>query len=326
MSDPFYILSIDGGGLRGAFAAHILKRVEEELAIDWRDRFGLIAGTSTGSILAAGLACGQSAATLAEFYSQHGRAVFTPHPLARPDIWRLFRSRYRNGELKELLELVFKDVTLGQVPVPLVLPAVDIVNGCAHVFKSKYDDGFVRDPNVRVADAVLASCSAPAYFDPHLVEDKYLLIDGGLWANNPSLMAAVDAHYRLGIPLKDLRVLSVGTGKSKAYYPLSAGKWRDRLVRSWQGWGLLTRWRGIQLLDLIFNLQSETAHNTLCLLLKESPLEPKQVLRITFESDRPLPMDDAAKTADWVAKADQLFTHLASQISRFLSTQGGRHE
>ena len=320
MSEPFYILSIDGGGLRGAFAAHLLSRVEEELAIDWRHRFGLMAGTSTGAILAAGLACGQSAATLAEFYSQHGGAVFTPHPLARLDPWKLLGSRYSSGKLKELLEQVFKDATLGQVPVPLIVPAVDIVNGCVHVFKSKYSDGFVRDPNVRVVDAVLASCSAPTYFNPHLLEDKYLLTDGGLWANNPSLVATVDAHYRLGIPLEALRVLSIGTGNSKAFYPLSAGKWRDRLVRSWQGWGLLTRWRRSQLLDLVFNLQSETAHNTLCLLLKESPLESKQVLRITFESDSPLPLDDAAKTNDWTAKADHQFTHLEPQISRFLST------
>ena len=48
MSEPFYILSIDGGGLRGAFAAHVLKRVEEELDMDWSRCFGLMAGTSTG--------------------------------------------------------------------------------------------------------------------------------------------------------------------------------------------------------------------------------------------------------------------------------------
>ena len=320
MSDPFYILSIDGGGLRGAFAAHVLKRMEEELRIDWRTRFGLMAGTSTGAILAAGLACGQSAANLAEFYDNRGPAVFTPQLLARLDRLRLFKSRYTNRKLKELLEQVFKDTTLGQVPVPLILPAVDIVNGCVHVFKSKYSDSFVRDPNMRVADAVLASCSAPTYFHPHLVVEKYLLADGGIWANNPSLVAAVDAHYRLGISIEDLRVLSIGTGIGKAYYPLSAGKWRDRLVRSWQGWGLLTRWQGSRLLDLILNLQSETAHNTLCLLFRESPLESKQVLRITFESDRPLPMDDVARTGDWIAKADHQFTHLHTQISRFLST------
>lgn len=317
MGDPFYILSIDGGGLRGAFAAHILQRMEKELRLDWPSHFGLMAGTSTGAILAAGLACGKSAATLAELYRTRGSAVFTPRRPARINVWRLFQSDYRSSELKALLDEVFGDVTLGQVPVPLILPAVDIVNGCVHVLKSRYDDDFIRDPEVRVADAVLASCSAPTYFDPHFVAE-YLLADGGLWANNPSLVAAIDAHYRLGRSLEDLRVLSVGTGTGKAYYPLSRGKWRDRLVCSWQGWGLLTRWRGAQLLDLILNLQSEAAHNALCLLFRESPRESKQVLRVSFESDSPLSMDQPEKTKDWIAKADREFTHMKSQLTRFL--------
>ena len=321
MSNPFNILSIDGGGLRGAFAAHVLQRMEEELRMDWTGCFGLMAGTSTGSILAAGLACGESATTLAKLYNDQGRAVFMPHPLARLDPMRLFRSRYGHRRLRELLEQVFKDMTLGQVAIPLIVPAVDVVNGCVHVFKSKYDDGFVRDPSVRVADAVLASCSAPTYFNPHMVADKYLLADGGLWANNPSLVALVDAQYRLRVPLEDVRILSIGTGTSKAFYPLSAGgKWRDRL-RDRFGWGLATRWCGSRLLDLILNLQSENTHNTVCLLLNESPLEPTQVLRITFDSDRPLPMDAPAKTKDWIAKADHQFTHLAPQISRFLDAR-----
>ena len=86
---------------------------------------------------------------------------------------------------------------LGQVKIPLILPAVDIGNGCVHVLKSNYDPTFTRDYKVRVSDAVLASCSAPTYFDPIVIDDKYRLVDGGLWANNPSLVATIDAKYRL---------------------------------------------------------------------------------------------------------------------------------
>ena len=78
MNKPFYILSIDGGGFRGLFAAHLLKRIEEAWQIDWRSRFRLLAGTSTGAILSAGLACGKTAVQLAEFYKTHGEAIFTP--------------------------------------------------------------------------------------------------------------------------------------------------------------------------------------------------------------------------------------------------------
>ena len=322
MSTPFYILSIDGGGFRGIFAAHILKRMEEEWQIDWQSRFGMLAGTSTGAILAAGLACGKTAVQLAGFYETHGREIFTPRRWSRFAPFRLFTSRYSSGRLKKLLEQELGDTLLGQIDIPLILPAVDIGNGCVHVLKSKYDPTFTRDYKVRVSDAVLASCSAPTYFDPVVVDDKYRLIDGGLWANNPSLAAIIDANYRLKIPLENIRVLSIGTGKSKAFYPRSEGKFRDYLLRSWQGWGFVTRWQRSKFIDLILNLQSENAHNMLCLLFGESPIEPKQVLRLNFESDRSLPLDLVSKRNDWISEADHIFTHQSPRIAKFLSITG----
>ena len=190
-----------------------------------------------------------------------------------------------------------------------------------HVFKSIYDDSFVRDRQVRVAKAVLASCAAPLYFDPIVVDDRYQLVDGGIWANNPSLAATIDAHYRLGIPLEAIRVLSIGTGKSRAFYPLSHGKWKGHPCRL-LGWGLLTRWRHARLIDLILNLQSDTAHNMLCLLLGVSPLDSRHVLRVTFESDRPLPMDCTNMGKDWISKADHDFTRGSHKIRNF--SRGGR--
>ncbi len=322
MSDAFYILSVDGGGFRGLFSAHLLERMEEEWKLDWHARFHMFAGTSTGSILTAGLACGHSAAKLAQFYKRHGETIFTPRFCSRFDLLKIFASRYSSRTLHALLEKELGNTTLGEISVPLILPSVDIGNGCVHVFKSRYASGFVRDPNVRVADAVLASCSAPTYFDPHIVDGKYQLTDGGLWANNPSLVAAIDAHYRLNIPLERVRILSIGTGKSKTFYPRSARLWKDWFIRSWQGWGLTTRWQRGKLLDLILNLQSDAAHNMLCLLLGENPPKSKRVCRLTFESDQPLPMDSARKLDDWIARADHVFTHNASRIADFLSISG----
>ena len=321
MSKPFYILSIDGGGFRGLFAAHLLKRIEEEWQLNWRSHFRVLAGTSTGAILAAGLACGKTALQLAEFYETYGKVIFTPRLRSRFDLLKLFTSRYPSNNLRTLLEGILGDTTLGQVNTPLILPSVDIGNGCVHVFKSKYHGEFVRDRKVRVSDAVLASCSAPTYFDPVVVDGKYQFADGGLWANNPSLVAVIDAHYRLKVPLEKVRVLSIGTGKSRAFYPRSQGKWKDRLVGSWQGWGLLSRWRSSKFVDLIFNLQSDNAHNMLCLLLGESPRNSKRVLRLTFEADQPLPLDCVRKQDDWITKADYVFTHESPTIAKFLSIE-----
>ena len=269
MNKPFYILSVDGGGFRGLFAAHLLKKMEEAWRIDWGRRFGLLAGTSTGAILTAGLASGVSAADLTEFYKTHGKVIFRLRTRSRFDILKLCTSRYSSKTLKDLLDDVFRNKTLGDIAVPLILPSVDIGNGCVHVLKSKYHGEFVRDHNVRVSDAVLASCSAPTYFDPHVVNDTYQLVDGGLWANNPSLVAAIDAHYRLGIAFEEIRVLSIGTGKSTTFYPRwiqqkSTGKWKDRLFCSWKGWGFATRWGDSKFIDMVLNLQSDNSHNMLC--------------------------------------------------------------
>ena len=321
MSTPFYILSIDGGGFRGLFAAHILKRIEESLTIDWTKHFGLLAGTSTGALLAAGLASGCSAQFLAQCYCRHGNQIFKRRILSFFDRRQLFMSRYSNKVLKDLLIDVFHNKTLGEIDTPLILPAVDIGNGCVHVFKSAFDERFVRDQNVLIADAVLASCSAPTFFDPYFLSNTYQLADGGLWANNPALVATLEARNRLGIPIDEIRVLSVGTGTSKSMYPSSHGKWKDRLLFSWQGWGFATRWESSKLIELILNLQSDNIHNSLCFLLGDNPVSPRRVLRLTFESDEPLPMDCTAKQGDWIARADHVFTHNADKISSFLSLE-----
>ena len=324
MGSPFYILSIDGGGFRGLFAAHLLKRMEEEWRLDWRRDFQLIVGTSTGAILAAGLACGKTAEQLTGFYEKYGKSIFTPRMRSRLDFFKLFTSRYSSRKLRNILEETFGDITLGQVQCPLVIPAVDIGNGCVHVSKSQYDNEFVRDPNRPVSDAVLASCSAPMYFDPVVVDGKYKLADGGLWANNPSLVATIEAHYRLKVPFEDVRVLSVGTGTSRKFYPQSRGEWTDLLLDSWLGWGFLTRWQRSKFIDLILNLQSENAHSMLCLLLGESPLDSKQVLRLTFKSDRSLSMDSVKMRNDLISKADNKFTHESPRIAEFLTLERNR--
>ena len=288
--------------------------MEEEWQFDWTNHFGLMAGTSTGAILAAGLACNNSAAQLAEFYATHAGTIFAPRLASRLDPLKLFTSRYSSQNLKALLESTLGEITLGQVEIPLILPSVDTGNGCVHVFKSRFDSRFVRDPGVRLSDAVLASCSAPTYFDPVVIEGKYQLADGGLWANNPSLVATIEAHYRLRVPLERVKVLSIGTGKAKAFYP--------RASRRWQGWGLLGRWQRGKFIDLIFNLQSDNAHNMLCLLMGESPLESQRILRLTFEADQPLPMDSVKMEDDWITKADHVFTHHSSTIAEFLGISG----
>ena len=318
MSDKFYILSIDGGGFRGAYSAYLLKRMEEAWGIDWRARFNLFAGTSTGAIIAAGLAHGQSAGSLYALYTEHGQEIFEKGWFAKLDrlgLTSLLKSRYSNKKLKTCLRDIFGDTQLQDISVPLIIPSVDIGGGCVHVFKSAYDPEFHRDPKVPVVDAVMSSCSAPTYFDPYIVE-PYQLTDGGLWANNPALVAAIDAKRRLGIDLCDLRILSIGTGKSKTCYE-STTSW---FCRKFLGWGIATRWGRQKFIDLILNLQAESSHNMLNLLFQtKDKREPDQLLRINFISDKPLLLDDPNKLQNWIRQADQDFTHEGHKIKNFLA-------
>jgi len=300
----FRILSIDGGGIRGVYPAYILKRMEEEWNVDWRNRFQLIAGTSTGSIIAAGLACGRPASEIVTLYDQHAEIIFQRRQFHRLG---LFGSRYNNTGLKKALTSTFGDIRLGDLTTPLNIPATNIGNGCVHVFKSAYDAGFVRDRTVLVRDAVLASCSAPTYFDPCQVQE-YALADGGLWANNPALAAAIDAKRRMNKSLEQLRILTLGTGTGKQFYPQ-----KKTFGSHVMGWGFATRWKRQRFIGMLLNLQAETATNMLGLMLDRS-----QILRLNFESNTPLPLDDIRDIPDLKAKAALDFTYNADRIKAFL--------
>lgn len=297
----FRILTIDGGGIRGVFPAHILKKISTQLGGNLGDRFGLIAGTSTGSIIAAATALGISSETVIELYREQGPKLFTPRKTFWPNYLRQgFTSSYDHECLGRVLEGVFQKRKLKDVPRPLIIPATDIGNGGVHVFKSVYSPDFVRDPEVPVWQAVLASCSAPTYFDP-LKLDPYHLADGGLWANNPTLVAFVDAQRRLKISPSDIKILSIGTGHSKVAYGTA---YREK-------WGLLNGWQGRRFIDFLLSLQAQSTHNTMGLLLG------KRLLRLNFESDKELPLDDVSCIDDLLSKADYEFTHKAHEIRAF---------
>lgn len=300
---PFYILSIDGGGIRGAFSAHILNCVQTRLGIRLLDQFNMVAGTSTGSILAAAVVGGIDLNKVERLYKDHGTSIFArKKPWIPKRIGFLTHSTYKNDPLHSLLKEVLGDVRLGEITTPLLIPATDVGNGGVHILKSSYSAGFTRDPKVFLRDAVMASCSAPLYFDPTKV-NEYLLADGGLWANNPALAAVIDAKYRLGIRLEEIRLLSIGTGTSKTYY----GANTDRK------WGILNGWKRLRFIDFCMSLQTQATHNYISLLLDKS-----QLFRINFESDNPLPLDDCTKIADLISRADKEFTHNSPSLQSFL--------
>ena len=143
--------------------------------------------------------------------------------------------------------------------------------------------------------------STHSFFDPELVK-PYLLSDGGLWANNPSLVAYIEATGKFCIPANRVRLLSIGTGISKKYYSISYPPKR----------GLLG-WRPQKLVSMILNLQSVSAENMVGLTL-----QPEQYLRVNFFSDIPLPLDDSKCVSDLLSRADLAFAYNSQKIKTLI--------
>lgn len=217
---PFFVLSLDGGGIRGLMSAVWLAAVEKRLGGPIGTRLSLVAGTSTGSILAAAVASGIPAEEIVRLYETHGSTVF---PSTAERLWsrarRLFSEgpsapKYDGEGLEQVLRLAFGAAKFGDLPVRTMVVAYDVRRRNATVMKSWREE--YRD--LDVADVVKASCSAPTYFPAHLVRiegEVEPLVDGGVVANNPTACAIAEAiRLREKRSLDDLLVLSIGTGES----------------------------------------------------------------------------------------------------------------
>lgn len=225
MTPPFRILSLSGGGMRGVFSAAVLAELQDALRNHTRDTnaqltdyFDLIVGTSTGGLLALGLAFGKEPKVLLDVYKTKGRRIFprwwlNPRMLRLgPLLWPLYSQR----RLRDVVEaMVPADKTLGQAACHLVLTAVRRETGEITCLKTKHDDSFYRDYLMKAVEAGLATAAAPVAF-PHLATEKHGdLLDGGLWANTPILVGLIEARRYFKRDLADVRVLSIGTTRAK---------------------------------------------------------------------------------------------------------------
>ena len=293
--DAFNILALDGGGVRGIYAAHVLTRLEEALTTPLRERFDLIAGTSTGSIIAGAASMNIPMETLVDLFETQADRIFKKR---RFSLFPFIRSRYSTQPLNRVIGEYVPGVTMGEVPTPLMITSSDISTGGVHVFKSRYledlGEPYMRDGQVRLRDAILASCAAPTYFDPRQV-GEYLLADGGLWANNPTIIAVIEALSKFRQSLGNIRVLSVGTGRTSSFYT-RRGKW-----------GLLSGWGGPKLVSYVLGLQSQASTNMAKLLLGDRHLR----LDPEIESWK---LDDIKHLESMKALADRDFTHYSKAI------------
>ena len=214
----FRILALSGGGYLGVYTAALLADLEERVGEPLGRRFDLIAGTSVGGILAIGLGYELPMRQMLALFLERGRQVFSPRALPRGTMSRLIdltRSvlgpKYDGVALRTALTEFLGDKTLDQALHPLVIPSVNVTRSQTKVFKTPHGRASRGDEKIRAVDAAMATCAAPAYF-PSVKINGELFADGGLFCVAPDQVALHEAEYFMGIPLKNVHMLSVGTG------------------------------------------------------------------------------------------------------------------
>lgn len=209
-AERFQILSLDGGGIRGVFSAAILAAIEEDLDIRLVDHFDLIAGTSTGGIIAIALGLGLRPADILGFYTEHGPGIFSNPLRLRSALWWFWR-KYRADALKTGLRTTFGDRAFGESTKRLVVPSYNVGDDDVYIFRTPHAERLRRDYRVPAWKVALATSAAPTYFPCCREVDQLRLIDGGVWANNPAMVGIIEAVGTLGVPLDRIRLLSIGT-------------------------------------------------------------------------------------------------------------------
>ena len=215
----FQILALDGGGVKALFTADVLARIEDDLGVSIRDSFDLIAGTSAGGIIALALGVGFSPAEIVDEYRSMVDSVFPPSRRRKSRYpFRLFRATYHQEPLRNALDELFGSRPLGDSDKRLVIPSWDAQNGSVHIFKTRHHSRLNRDWKIPMTDVALATSAAPTYL-PAAHVDGHRLIDGGVWANNPSVIAITEAVSMLDVDLDAIRLLNIGTTSALPDHP-----------------------------------------------------------------------------------------------------------
>ena len=285
------VLSLDGGGVRGYLTASILANIEKYLNdgkseyIPLGKYFDLIAGTSTGAIIAGLLAKGKTAKRVKEIYEKDMAFIFADEMKnSKLNIWS---SKYKKTNLEAKAKEYFGETTFARkdLVTNLLVTTVDITTAKPRFYKSDYFAKNSTRVDELLADAIVASASAPTYF-PLSKEMEYssYLVDGGIVANNPSLVALID-----GIKLQKQEeyektvLLSVGTGRV-CEMPYDVQKLEDTQL----GW--ISNNKAI--IELLMNSQSKLAEYQTEFLANELGVECK---RLNPDLGQKVGLDEVAK-------------------------------
>lgn len=259
--DRFQILSLDGGGIKGLFSGAILAAIEDDLKINVVDHFDLIAGTSTGGIIAIGIGLGMKPREIVEFYLREGPKIF-PRWLGAKRLQHWAYRKFSPEPLIMSLQSCFKDRLFGDSKKRLVIPSYNLGEDDVYIFRTPHAERLRRDYKMPAWKVALATCSAPTFFPCTREVENMRLIDGGVWANNPIIVAIIEAFGTLNVPLSSLWAFSIGTSDAVSHR-------RDRLNSG----GIIAWGMENAFIDLIVRGQSIGTNNQATFLLGRERME-----------------------------------------------------
>jgi patatin-like phospholipase/acyl hydrolase len=313
----FKILAIDGGGLRGLMPATFLAELEQLVNKPLCYYFDLVCGTSTGGIIALAIASEQPMSVIQQLYEDKASEIFPP--LSNRNLWGKLK-RYKEvfcgmgglyladpleRELKNVFKLGSGEFSkMKDAKTRLCIPAIDLTNGKVVVYKTPHEvllpsrKCLLNDANKNMWEVARATSAAPTFFRTAKIKDSYL-VDGGLWANNPSLVGMVEA-LRCGYAMEEIKILSLGTGNT--VFQIEEQKARKMNLRNWGISGLI---------ELSFEVQAQAVENEVGTLLKK-----ENYFRIQHNFKKNIPMADISRAGDLKASAQQLFRENYTEIQQ----------
>ncbi len=203
-----YILSFDGGGVRAIAQVVLLKKIEQELNINIFNQFDLFAGTSAGATNALLIAANSAnSSNLEKFWSQENlRTIMTQNLVDKTSFLQL-RPKYSNDGKRKVFQKFFGTKTMEEVLKPVFVTAYDVELRKPILLKS------YEHPETLIVEAANATSAAPIYFPTASMRNNSWLIDGGIAANNPALLAYVEAKKLF--KGEQIKVFAIGTGLNR---------------------------------------------------------------------------------------------------------------
>ncbi len=302
------ILCIDGGGIRGIIPCIILQEIEKRMNKPLSEVFDLIAGTSTGGIISVGLTIPDAngkpkldAGGLLELYTKYGGEIFKKRRFKT--VSQLFYPGYSADGLERLLKERYGDTQLKDALTEILITSVDTQTNKPFYFLSRLakDINYQKTENFLMREVARSTSAAPTFFPANEVKwgKKTLsLVDGGLYANNPSTLAFSEANELwteiknqpkkvksgiAGINDRDLETVVTATIDAAPFFMLSLGTGQsDKPIpyTSAEKWGMLPWiWKG-RIIDLVMHSVSESTHYQMQYVLPDYPNGTKRYVRL----------------------------------------------